>query len=48
VSRIPQFIDSQLTDDGEVVSHTHQPPFTPMKIPGGVIIVAKLKIKRVN
>jgi hypothetical protein len=33
-SRLPQFLDSRLTDGGEVVSLTRQPPFTPMKISG--------------
>jgi hypothetical protein len=27
--RLPHFLDSQLTDAGEVVSITHQLPFTP-------------------
>jgi hypothetical protein len=30
--RLPHFLDNQLTDGGEVVSLTHQPPFTPRKI----------------
>jgi hypothetical protein len=34
MSRLPHFLDSRLTDGGEVVSPTHQPPFTPRKIPG--------------
>jgi hypothetical protein len=29
--RLPRFLDSRLTDDGEVVSFTHRPPFTPKK-----------------
>jgi hypothetical protein len=33
-SRLPRFLDSQLTDGGEVVSLTHRPPFAPMTIPG--------------
>jgi hypothetical protein len=33
-SRLPHFLDSRLTDGGEVVSLTHQLPFTPRKIPG--------------
>jgi hypothetical protein len=28
------FLDNWLTDGGEVVSPTRQPPFTPRKIPG--------------
>jgi hypothetical protein len=34
MSRIPHFLDNQLTDGGEVVSLTRRPPFTPRKIPG--------------
>jgi hypothetical protein len=33
-SRLPHFLDSQLTDGGQVVSLTGQLPFTPRKIPG--------------
>jgi hypothetical protein len=33
-SRLPRFLESQLTDGGEVVSLTRRPPFTPTKIPG--------------
>jgi hypothetical protein len=33
-SRLPHFLDSLLTDGGEVVSLTRWPPFTPRKIPG--------------
>jgi hypothetical protein len=33
-SRLPHFLDNQLTDGGEAVSLMHQPPFTPRKIPG--------------
>jgi hypothetical protein len=33
-SRLPHFLDSQLTDGGEAVSLTRPPPFTPRKIPG--------------
>jgi hypothetical protein len=33
MSRIPHFVDSRLTDGGEVVSLTRRPPFTPRKIP---------------
>jgi hypothetical protein len=33
-SRLPYFLDNQLTDVGEVVSPTRRPPFTPRKIPG--------------
>jgi hypothetical protein len=32
-SRLPHFLDNQLTDGGEVVSLTRRPPFTPRKIP---------------
>jgi hypothetical protein len=32
--RIPHFVDNRLTDAGEIVSLTRQPPFTPRKIPG--------------
>jgi hypothetical protein len=32
--RLPHFLDSRLTDDGEVVSLMLQPPFTPRKSPG--------------
>jgi hypothetical protein len=31
--RIPQCLDSRLTDGGEVISFTSQQRFTPMKIP---------------
>jgi hypothetical protein len=34
MSRLPHFLDNWLTDGGEVVRLTHQPPFTPRKIPG--------------
>jgi hypothetical protein len=34
MSRLPYFLDSRLTDGGEVVSLTRRPPFTPRKIPG--------------
>jgi hypothetical protein len=30
-SRIPHFLDNQLTDGGEAVSPTRQPPFTPQE-----------------
>jgi hypothetical protein len=30
-SRIPHFLDNRLTDDGEVVSLTRRPPFTPQE-----------------
>jgi hypothetical protein len=33
-SRLPYFLDNRLSDGGEVVSLTRQPPFTPRKIPG--------------
>jgi hypothetical protein len=33
-SRLPHFLDNQLTDGGEVVSLKHWPPFTLRKIPG--------------
>jgi hypothetical protein len=33
-SRLPHFLDNQLTDYGEVVSLTRLPPITPRKIPG--------------
>jgi hypothetical protein len=33
MSRLPQFLDSWLTDDGEVVSLTFWLLFTPRKIP---------------
>jgi hypothetical protein len=33
-SRLPHFLDSRLTDGGEVVSLMRRPPFTPRKIPG--------------
>jgi hypothetical protein len=33
-SRLPHFLDSRLTDGGEVVTLTRRPPFTPGKIPG--------------
>jgi hypothetical protein len=33
-SRLPRFLESQLTDGGEVVSLTRRTPFTPRKIPG--------------
>jgi hypothetical protein len=32
-SRLPYFLDNQLTDGGEVVSLTRRPPFTTRKIP---------------
>jgi hypothetical protein len=31
MSRISYFLDNRLTDDGEVVSLTHRPRFTPKK-----------------
>jgi hypothetical protein len=31
MSRLPHFLDIQLTDGGEVVSLMHQPPFTPQE-----------------
>jgi hypothetical protein len=33
-SRLPHFLDNQLTDGGDVVSLTLRPPYTPRKIPG--------------
>jgi hypothetical protein len=30
-SRIPHFLHNRLTDDGEVVSLTHRPPFNPQE-----------------
>jgi hypothetical protein len=33
-SRLPYFLDNQLTDGGEVVSFIRQPPFALGKIPG--------------
>jgi hypothetical protein len=33
-SRLPHFLGDRLTDDGEVVSLTGRPSFTPRKIPG--------------
>jgi hypothetical protein len=33
-SRFPHFLDSRLTDGGEVVSLTYRQPFTSRKIPG--------------
>jgi hypothetical protein len=33
-SVLPHFLDSRLTNSGEVVSLAHRPPFTPRKIPG--------------
>jgi hypothetical protein len=32
-SRLPHFLDNQLTDGGEVVSLIRRPPFTPRKVP---------------
>jgi hypothetical protein len=34
MSRLPHFLDSQLTDSGKVVSLMRWPSFTPMMIPG--------------
>jgi hypothetical protein len=31
---LPHFLGNRLTDDGEIVSLTPRPPFTPRKIPG--------------
>jgi hypothetical protein len=31
MTRLLQFLDKRLTDDGEVVSLTHRPPFTPQE-----------------
>jgi hypothetical protein len=36
MSRLPHFIGNQLTDGGEIVGLTSQPPFTRRKIPGRV------------
>jgi hypothetical protein len=33
-SRLPHFLDSRLTDDGEVVSLARRSPLTPRKIHG--------------
>jgi hypothetical protein len=33
-SRVPHFLDNQLTDGGEDIRLTIRPPFTPRKIPG--------------
>jgi hypothetical protein len=33
-SRLPHFLDSRLTDGGEVISPKRRPPFTSRKIPG--------------
>jgi hypothetical protein len=33
MSRLPHFLDSRLTDGGEVVIFTRRSPFTPRKIP---------------
>jgi hypothetical protein len=33
-SRLPHFLDNQLSDGGQVVSLMRQSPFTPRKIPG--------------
>jgi hypothetical protein len=33
-SKLPHFLENQLTDGGEAVSPTRLPPFTPWKIPG--------------
>jgi hypothetical protein len=33
-SRLLHFVDTRLTDGGEVASLTRRPPFTPRKIPG--------------
>jgi hypothetical protein len=33
-SRPPHFLDSRLTDGGEIVIPTRRPPFIPRKIPG--------------
>jgi hypothetical protein len=34
MSKLPHFLDNRLTDVGEVVGHTHRPPFTPRTNPG--------------
>jgi hypothetical protein len=34
MSRLPHFLESRLTDGGEVVSITLRPNFNPKKIPG--------------
>jgi hypothetical protein len=34
MSRLPHFLDNQLTDGGKVVSLMRRPPFTTRKIPG--------------
>jgi hypothetical protein len=39
-SRFPHFIGSQLTDDGEVVSFTRRPPFTP---PGRFLVLISVR-----
>jgi hypothetical protein len=33
-SKLPHFLDNQLTDGGEIVSLKHRPFFTPKKTPG--------------
>jgi hypothetical protein len=30
-SRLPHFVDNRLSDDGEVISLTRRPPFTPQE-----------------
>jgi hypothetical protein len=34
MTRPPNFLDSRLTDGGEVLNLIHRPSFTPRKIPG--------------
>jgi hypothetical protein len=42
MSKLPHFLDIQLTDGGEVVSLVCQPSVTPRKIPGTFLTEAEL------
>jgi hypothetical protein len=46
MSRLPHFLDSRLTDGGEVISLTHRLLFTPRKIHHGTPYILKIPMKQ--
>jgi hypothetical protein len=40
MSRLPNFVNSRLTDGSEVVSLALRPPYTPRKIPGTHVLIS--------